>query len=44
MSKQLWYVLIITLAVNLIVQCQMGINIEHIRDSVKHIEQIMEDR
>ena len=44
MAKQLWYVLTITLAVNLIVQCNMGRDIQTIRDSVKHIEQIMEVR
>jgi len=44
MTKQLWYVLIITVAVNLMVQCKMGKDMEHIRDSVKRIEQIMEVR
>jgi len=44
MTKQLWYVLIIAVAVNLMVQCEQGVNIEKIQKSIEHIEQIMEVR
>ena len=44
MSKEVWYILIITLFVNLLVTCQVGEDIGKIKESIEHIEQIMEVR
>jgi len=42
MTKQMWYVLIITLGVNLLFTCEQGVMIQEIQKSIKHIEQILE--
>ena len=42
MSKEIWYVLIITLFVNLLVTCQIGTDVEKIKENVEKIQEILE--